>query len=135
MGSLGTLGLFLGLPLDIRHITFAAGNFALGLVGNSWQVSTYMVAASIIGIGVIGFINFIVSFTLSLGLAMRSRGIPLGQLIPISKAVWAKHLEEPASFYFPPRNGADTDASEGVMVDAKKKEPEPQVANKEGASK
>jgi site-specific recombinase len=135
MGSLGTLGLFLGLPLDIRHITFAAGNFALGLVGNNWQVSTYMVAASIIGIGVIGFINFIVSFTLSLGLAMRSRGISLGQLLPIGKAVWAKYLEEPASFYFPPKDGAATDASEGVEDDAKQKAPEPQVANREGASK
>jgi site-specific recombinase len=31
MGSIGPIGVFLGLNLDIRHITFVSGNFALGL--------------------------------------------------------------------------------------------------------
>ena len=46
---------------------------------------------ALIGIGLIGFINFIVSFSLSLGLAMRSRGIPYRELLPIGRAVWSLH--------------------------------------------
>jgi site-specific recombinase len=102
MGSLGTVGIIIGLPLDIRHITFAAGNLALGLVGSEWQISTYALVASIAGIGLIGFINFIVSFTLSLGLAMRSRGIPYLELVPISSAVWRHFCMAPWSYYLPP---------------------------------
>jgi site-specific recombinase len=102
MGSLGTVGIIIGLPLDIRHITFAAGNLALGLVGSEWHISTYALVASIAGIGLIGFINFIVSFTLSLGLAMRSRGIPYLELIPISSAVWRHFCMAPWSYYLPP---------------------------------
>jgi site-specific recombinase len=102
MGSLGTVGMILGLPLDIRHITFAAGNFALGLVGNDWQIGLWPLIASILGIGIIGFINFIVSFTLSLALAMRSRGIPYSQLLPIARAVWRHHRKVPQAYYFPP---------------------------------
>jgi len=102
MGSLGTVGIIIGLPLDIRHITFAAGNLALGLVGSDWQISTYAVLASILGIGLIGFINFIVSFTLSLGLAMRSRGIHYRELLPIGRAVWVHYRQDPWMYYLPP---------------------------------
>jgi site-specific recombinase len=102
MGSLGTVGMILGLPLDIRHITFAAGNMALGLVGSGWQISSYALFASILGIGIIGFINFSVSFSLSLALAMRSRGIPYDQLIPIGKALWKDFRRSPWAYYLPP---------------------------------
>lgn len=34
LGSMGTLGFILGLPLDIRHITFSAAYFAFSLVGS-----------------------------------------------------------------------------------------------------
>lgn len=111
MGSLGTVGIIVGLPLDIRHITFAAGNLALGLVGGGWQISTYALVVSILGIGLIGFINFIVSFSLSLGLAMRSRGIPYRELLPIGRAVWTLHRQEPRRFYFPPAQAAEEDTT------------------------
>ena len=106
MGSLGTVGVILGLPLDIRHITFAAGNFALGLVGGGWEVGAYAVFASVLGIGLIGFVNFIVSFALSLALAMRSRGTPYRQLLPIARAVWARYRERPRAFFFPPEDAS-----------------------------
>lgn len=115
MGSLATVGLFLGLPLDIRHITFAAGNLALGLVGNDWQINAYGLVVSILGIGIIGFVNFIVSFTLSLALALRSRGIPLRQLLPIGAMVWTAHKLRPAPFYFPPAHDAAARA-DGIDV-------------------
>jgi site-specific recombinase len=80
MGSTASVGLFLGLNLDIRHITFVSGNLALGLYGANYQVSNSMLFWGIFGIGVIGAINFMVSFGLSLGLAFRSRAISLFEL-------------------------------------------------------
>ncbi|MXN92675.1 recombinase [Flavobacterium sp. Sd200] len=101
MGSTASIGFFLGLDLDIRHITFASGNLALGLYGANYNVSTDMIVWGIIGIGVIGLVNFLVSFGLSMGLAFRSRNIPLSELRPISKAIWSYFKKKPGSFFFP----------------------------------
>lgn len=103
MGTIGTVGVVLGLPLDIRHITFAAGNMGLGLLGAGWQVDAWTIAVSLLGIGLIGFFNFAVSFTLSLSLALRSRGISFVELLPIAGAVRRRFAKAPFSFFFPPR--------------------------------
>ena len=104
MGSVGAVGLFLGLGLDIRHITFASGNLALGIYGSGFKASSDMITWGIIGIGIIGFFNFIVSFTLSLTLALRARNLNLTELILVGKAIWALFKFNPYQFFFPPRN-------------------------------
>jgi site-specific recombinase len=38
LGLTGTIGIMLGLPLDIRHITFSAANLAFGLVTLDFQL-------------------------------------------------------------------------------------------------
>ncbi|WP_295333540.1 recombinase [Flavobacterium sp.] len=101
LGSTASLGIFLGLNLDIRHITFAAGNFALGLYGADFFVDWPTIVWGIIGIGLIGFVNFIVSFSLSLGLAFRSRNIPLSELKLLFSATWAYFKKRPTAFFFP----------------------------------
>lgn len=101
LGSTASVGLFLGLNLDIRHITFASGNLALGLYGANYVVSNHMLFWGIFGIGIIGLINFIVSFSLSLGLAFRSRNIPLTELKPIFSSIKKRFFSKPMSFFFP----------------------------------
>ncbi len=103
MGSVGTIGIIIGLNLDIRHITFAAGNFALGLYGYDFVMSGYDVFHSILGIGAIGFINFSVSFALSLILALRSRGIRLTELKDVIYAIKKRFFKKPMSFFYPPK--------------------------------
>ena len=101
MGSTASLGIFLGLNLDIRHITFVSGNLALGLYGANFNVSNGMLFWGIFGIGVIGLINFLVSFSLSMGLAFRSRNIPLSEVRPIISSIWKYFKHKPGSFFFP----------------------------------
>jgi site-specific recombinase len=108
MGSTGTVGIILGLNLDIRHITFAAGNLGLGLYGMGFDISWRYLTVAIVGVGVIGFVNFIVSFTLSLMLALRSRGVPVSALFGILWAVRKEFFKSPMAFFFPPRVESDT---------------------------
>lgn len=109
MGSTASVGLFLGLNLDIRHITFVSGNLALGLYGANYQVSNAMLFWGIFGIGVIGVVNFIVSFSLSLGLALRSRAISLFELRFIAASIWNHFKHRPISFFFPTENKKKSD--------------------------
>ena len=101
MGSTASIGLFLGLNLDIRHITFASGNLALALYGANYEVSNYMLFWGIFGIGIIGLVNFSVSFSLSLGLAFRSRAISLFELRFVTISIWKHFKSKPVSFFFP----------------------------------
>jgi site-specific recombinase len=101
MGSTASIGLFLGLNLDIRHITFASGNLALALYGANYVVSDSMLFWGIFGIGVIGLVNFMVSFSLSLGLAFRSRAISLFELRFVTVSIWKHFKSRPFSFFFP----------------------------------
>ncbi|WP_426789403.1 hypothetical protein [Sphingobacterium sp. WOUb80] len=103
MGTTASIGLFLGLNLDIRHITFASGNLALGLFGHGMELSTDIWVWGILGIGIIGFFNFMVSFSLSLMLAFRSRNLSSKELIKMGKAVWIYFKINPKLFFFPPR--------------------------------
>ncbi|AWM13497.1 hypothetical protein DI487_06235 [Flavobacterium sediminis] len=54
-----------------------------------------------VGLVLIGFINFIVSFGLSLALAFKSRNIPFQELRSISRAVWRYFRKKPLRFFFP----------------------------------
>lgn len=101
MGSTASVGLFLGLNLDVRHITFGSGNLALALYGANYEVSHWMLFWGIFGIGVIGLVNFIVSFSLSMGLAFRSRAISLFELRFVTISIWNHFKTNPGSFFFP----------------------------------
>lgn len=103
MGTTASIGLFIGLNLDIRHITFAGGNLALGLYGGDFDIPISMIIWGIFGIGIIGLINFLVSFTLSLSLAFRSRSIPLLELRLVALSIWRFFRERPSAFFFPPK--------------------------------
>ncbi|KFF08871.1 recombinase [Flavobacterium hydatis] len=104
MGSTAFIGIFFGLNIDVRHITFASGNFALAIYGADFYVDQWMLIWSVIGIGLIGLVNFMVSFSLSLGLAFRSRNIPLLELRQVARAIFRYFLSKPSHFFFPPKN-------------------------------
>ena len=101
MGSAWAIGHFFGLPLDIRHITFASGNLAYGLYGMNFIISLENIFWCILGIGIIGLGNFIVSFGLSLWIALRSREVPASELKYLGRCVWRAFKARPRAFFFP----------------------------------
>ena len=104
LGVTGPLGIFFGLDLDIRHITFAAGNVALGFYGKGFEVDTYTIGISIFTVFLIGFFNFSVSFGLSMLLAFRSRKVNFGEVREIYKEIFRYFLRNPLKFFLPIRS-------------------------------
>lgn len=115
MGSTASIGLFLGLNLDIRHITFGSGNLALALYGANYEVSDTMLFWGIFGIGIIGLVNFMVSFSLSMGLAFRSRAISLYELRFVTISIWNHFKSSPVSFFFPTEKKAKSVVVENYL--------------------
>ena len=112
LGATAPVGHFLGVDLDIRHITFSAGNFALGLYGKGFDVSASVFWISFITIFIIGFFNFIVSFGLSMLLALRSRKVTLTEFSKISKVIYKYFWRNPLRFFIPIRSQHDENAKE-----------------------
>ena len=106
MGTTASIGVFFGLNLDIRHITFASGNLALGIYGGNFEISNFMLFLGIFGVAIIGLINFMVSFLLSLYVAFRSREIPWSELKYLFLSTWSHFKRRPVEFFFPvkPKN-------------------------------
>ena len=104
MGSTASIGTFFDLDLDIRHITFVSGNIAMGLYGAAFHLVWSMWIWIFVGLVIVGFINFIVSFGLSLWVAFRSRNIPDSEIFALIKALWRHFKKAPMSFVLPKRS-------------------------------
>ena len=118
LGVIAPLGIFLGLDLDIRHITFSAGNFALALYGKGFDIDTYTFVISLVTIFLIGAFNFIVSFGLSMLLAFRSRKVNFGELTIIYKSILKYFIKNPLRFFIPLKSELDG-ASKDLIQDNK----------------
>lgn len=103
LGTAAFIGNILGVSYDIRHITIAAGNFAIGVLGahNFIPLSTYIIC--FIGVIGIGLINFAVSFTLAFFIAVRSRGIQLKNIPEFNTLLLGYFKKYPGDFIRPPR--------------------------------
>ncbi|MGZ3254781.1 MAG: site-specific recombinase [Burkholderiaceae bacterium] len=102
LGTIGTLGTFFGLPIDIRHITFSSANFAFALVSLDTQLSTEQWVLSILGVVLIGLTNLAVSFGLALTVALRSRRVNLKREWSMAGMLLRRFLSAPRDFFFPP---------------------------------
>lgn len=115
LGATAPIGLFFGLDLDIRHITFAAGNFAIGLYGKDFMVDASTFWTAFFTVFLIGFFNFLVSFSLSMFLAFRSRKMNFGEVREIYREIFRYFLRNPMKFFFPLRSSFDLRSSNLVQ--------------------
>jgi len=103
LGSMGTIGFLLGLPIDIRHVTFATANFATSLVGLEHQMNWQVAATAIVGILTIGSVNLLVSFSLALFVALRARQTHFRQWPALLRALLNRLFSGPRDFIVPPK--------------------------------
>jgi len=111
LGTTGTVGYLLGLPLDIRHVTFSTANFATALVALDYQMSWQMIANAAAGVALIGAVNLLVSFNLALWVALRARNIRFTRSILLMRALGRRFLHAPLDFLFGPRDIDVVDAA------------------------
>src|SRR5690606_39659197 len=117
--STATIGFIFGLPIDIRHIAFASANLAHGLFNISanqwdWQI----VFISILGVALIGMVNLMVSFSLALFVALRSKEVKFMEWSRLTKQLFSHMLTHPSDFFWPrdkPMKYARID-SQGHMI-------------------
>lgn len=102
LGSLGTVGQILGLPLDIRHIAFASAHFGTALEVLHFQAAVSLVWPVAVGIALIGLVNFLVSFGLSLATALESRRITWGEIRTLGRRLGRRFLARPLEWFYPP---------------------------------
>jgi site-specific recombinase len=108
LGMTGTFGHLLGLPLDIRHITFSTANLAYGAVGLEFAMSAGLWLHCILGIALIGIINLTVSFARALWTALRAHGVRITHAGALLRYVSRQFVVSPMQFFYPPNKTADT---------------------------
>ena len=101
LGSTSAVGFTIGVPLDIRHITFASGNFGIAVASLQNNVSTELWLNSIIGIAAIGIMNVLVSFGLSIVFALNSRSAGFSEVKSLLANLSWQFFHRGSAFFFP----------------------------------
>jgi site-specific recombinase len=110
LGTAGIMGKIFGIPFDIRHITISAANTSLGVYGIGWQHINYRYLANVfVGVLGIGFLNFLVSFSLAFIVAVRSRGIRLKDYPGFLRILWKYFRSHPLDFIRPRKRQSEPD--------------------------
>ncbi|WP_312556100.1 site-specific recombinase Gcr [Empedobacter brevis] len=102
MGCAFLIGDFTGQPFDIRHITFVSGNFAIGIGGMGYHYDIGPMIIGFIAVFMVGWCNFLVSFILSLLMAMRSNNIPFYKIFAMISHTLKAFFRNPLPFFVPP---------------------------------
>lgn len=103
LGSMGTIGFLLGLPLDIRHIAFASANLMHGLMNVNGTPDMGLIIISFVGVLMIGLTNLFVSFSLTIFVALRARRVQLKEWRPLFKLILTHFVTRPSDFFVPPK--------------------------------
>jgi site-specific recombinase len=103
LGMTPVMGKFLGVPLDVRHVTLTTGTvaFAAESLGKDYFYRGWMLE-SLAGIAVIFVLNLTVSFAIALLVAMRAYDLPARDHFHLLTVCFKRFLQSPLEFFFPP---------------------------------
>jgi site-specific recombinase len=106
LGMTPAIGHFVGLPLDVRHVTLNAGILSLAStsLGHRWfGEGAFLLSVS--GVGVMFVLNLAVSFLLALASAARAYELPAHDNAELLRGVFRHFRKAPLDFFVPPRVG------------------------------
>ena len=93
---------FVGLPLDVRHVTLSSAALAAAMTGSASElIVAGMFWKAVMGVLVIGLLNVGVSFTLALFLAIRARDVKSPERGLLYRALLQRLQKKPLSFLLP----------------------------------
>lgn len=104
LGMTPAIGMFFGIPLDVRHVTLSSGTLALAIA--SLQAEWYgegRLLHAIAGVSVMFVLNLGVSFMLSLVTALRAYEFPRADKVELARRLVKRIFSSPLDFILPPR--------------------------------
>lgn len=104
LGATSTIGHFIGVPLDIRHVTFSAANFGIALADFSGTIPLSLILEVAVGILGIGLMNVVVSFGLSIAVALYSHGANPSDYLRLIRVLAIDFIKMPHQYILPLRN-------------------------------
>jgi site-specific recombinase len=103
LGTAAFIGKTVGLPFDIRHVTFSMGLLAVTLQSTLFNIDLTSIGWLLLGIFSIGFFNIIISFGLAFYVAIKSRNIEIEQLFKLPNLLFIYLRKYPLDFFYPPK--------------------------------
>lgn len=97
LGSVFLLSNVVPLKIDIRHIAFSSANLGYSITNYSFDYQTILLGVA--GVLLIGLVNFIISFSITLYLALKSRGGNFRILPKIAFGSLKDFLRNPISYF------------------------------------
>lgn len=104
LGMTPAIGMFFGVPLDVRHVTLSSGTLALASASldAEWYREGWFLRA-IAGVSVMFVLNLGVSFLLSLITALRAYEFPRSEIVELLKRLLKRMAYSPRDFILPPK--------------------------------
>jgi site-specific recombinase len=104
LGGMGSVGVLLGLPIDIRHISFSSAFVGFASFSLDFMLTWQAVAYAALGLALIGLGNLMVSFSLALYVAMKSRKVRFNDWRLLLKNLASRLNQHPIEFILPPKD-------------------------------
>jgi len=107
LGLAPVVAAFFSLPLDIRHVTLAAGTLTAAVFSLGWEIlmtPAFWLAAG--GVAATALLSVAVAFACALALALRSRDLPRRARNIAMRAVLRRFVVRPLFFILPQKTDA-----------------------------
>jgi len=104
LGGMGSVGVLLGLPIDIRHISFSSAFVGFASFGLDFMLTWQAAAYAALGLALIGLGNLMVSFSLALYVAMKSRKVRFNDWRLLLRNLASRLNQHPIEFILPPKD-------------------------------
>lgn len=104
LGFMPMLFVLVGLPLEVRHVTFVTGQLAyaaLALGPTVFARTDFLLA--LLSVPMVGLINFAVSFAFAIVVALRARGLGVRGQLTLLRAVGRRFISSPREFFLAPK--------------------------------
>ena len=106
LAMVGTIGFLTGLPIDVRHVTLSSANAGLAFAALDFAVDPATIGTTLLGIGMVGFVNLSVSFALAMWVALRARGVGFSQTGILITILFRRLRTDWKQFFWPKRGEA-----------------------------
>lgn len=110
LGCTFLLSNFSSISFDIRHIAFSSANLGYAIVNGSFSYKIILFALA--GVFITGMVNFLVSFSITLFLTLKSRGARYDKILSVFLSTLVDFIKNPKEYIKIPKGETNTTAKD-----------------------